>query len=38
MISPHWSYLPLGPANNYGKNCSVTAFGPSHGLLLNNKK
>jgi len=38
MISPYWSLMTLGPASNYGKNCSGPAFDSPHGPLLNNKK
>jgi len=38
MISPYWSLVTLGPASNYGKNCSGPAFDSPHGPLLNNKK
>jgi hypothetical protein len=38
MISPYWSLVTLGPASNYGKNCTGPAFDKPHGLLLNDKK
>jgi hypothetical protein len=38
MTSPSWSLMGLGPASNFGKNCSGPAFGTLHGPLLNDKK
>ena len=38
MISPYWSLMTLGPASNFGKNCSGPAFDSPHRPLLNNKK
>lgn len=38
MTSPSWSLMSLGPASNFGKNCSGPAFDTPHGPLLNDKK
>ena len=38
MTSPSWSPMSLGPASNFGKNCSGPAFDTPHGPLLSDKK
>jgi len=38
MTSSSWSLMSLGPASNFGKNCSGPAFDTSRTLLENDKK
>jgi len=38
MTSPSWSLMSLGPASNFGKNCSGPAFDRPHRPSLDDKK
>ena len=38
MISPYWTLVTLGPATNFGKNCSGPAFDSPHSPLAKGKK
>jgi hypothetical protein len=38
MTSPYWSLMTLGPASNFGKNCSGPAFDRPHHPPLDDKK
>jgi len=38
MKASSWSLMSLGPASNFGKNCSGPGFGGPHGAVSNEKK